>query len=480
MNGKGSEAVTTAGTVLRFDLPFSASPAGLTEPGVGLHRMIGLAGPGSSYVVEATLLDVADHRLIRSGVELAHRVIAGNGDWYLSAPDWAPLLPAERTEPLGGGDIPDELADLVLPFRRLGTLGPVAAVSCDRQLFELRGDADQPGADQSGPALGRLHDDRVTIRRGGLATARYREITIEPGPAGLTEQQRHWLDDALAAAGGTRVQMFPGLPDRIGTPATGLTDYPRPRPVGADTIFENFVEAVLASGLQELIAADLTVRSGDLSAADRLHRVATELRAELNGLSAALGPDWVMALDEELGWFATAVTDGAEDPVRLRSLLRRERYLRLLDALVTAVRAPQLGEAAGLSAAETVSDLLADAVDKLVDTAGRLRPGDPPGSWDVAATAAEEVGQLYRLAGPVVPKRSRRNAKRLRTVVDLLIGARDAEQGCVEAQRQSRFVTPAEAFDLGRGYQQHRQRRDDAQQAFFDRWPRVAGKLDQS
>jgi hypothetical protein len=52
--------------------------------------------PGSAqcaYEIAVTLLDAPDHRLIRSGVLLAHRVLDGRGEWYITAPDWQPLLP---------------------------------------------------------------------------------------------------------------------------------------------------------------------------------------------------------------------------------------------------------------------------------------------------------------------------------------------------------------------------------------------------
>lgn len=457
---------------LLFDLPFTAAPGRLENPDIGLARVVALAGRAATYAAEVTLLDVADHRLIRSGVELAHQVIDGRGDWSLRAPDWQPLLPAERIEPFAVGDLPEDIADLVMPFRRRGALGPVAAISTERQTFEFRGpDGDQP--------LGYLKDERVTIRRGGVTTARYRETTVDTTGA-LTAEQAAWLTGVLQAAGGTRVTGFPTLPSRLGTPATGLTDYPDPRPVSEKSSFENFVEAVLAGRLRELITADLSVRCDQPGAADVVISVATGLRGDLNGLAAALDPDWLAELDEELGWLISTLTDAGADGDRLRSVLRRERYLRLLDLLVSAVRAPEVNtDVSDLPAAETLSGLLSDAVHKLIKDARKIGAGSSAEEWAAAALSAEAVARIDGLARMVLAKRDRRAARKLRRVIESLVRGRTEAESADEAQRQARFVTPADAFELGRAYQRHRQRQAEAREDFFGAWQKAAkfGKL---
>ncbi|GAB3920463.1 hypothetical protein GCM10011575_44640 [Microlunatus endophyticus] len=456
-----------AGEPLLFDLPFTAVPARLDNADLGLARVVALAGRDTTYAAEVTLLDVADHRMIRSGLELAHRVIDGRGDWCLRAPEWQPLLPAERVEPFAVGDLPDDIADIVLPFRRRGALGPVAAISIERQTFEFRAaDGDQP--------LCYLQDDRVTIRRGGVTTARYREITIDPAGS-FTAEQEIWLVSAMVAAGGTQIEGFPALATRLGTPATGPTDYPYPRPVDEKSSFETFVEAVLAGRLLELITADLSARGDEPEAGELLQSVVSGLRGDLNGLASALDPDWLAEIDEELGWLVSALEGTSNEGDRVRSVLRRERYLRLLELLVSAVRAPRVeAEALDLPAAETLAGLLADAVAKLIKEADRLGPRSRTEDWSVAALSAEEVARIDGLARMVVAKRDRRAARRLRRPIELLIEARaQAEQGD-DAQRQARFSTPADAFELGRAYQRHKQRQAEARDAFLDAWRKAA------
>src|SRR3712207_4695932 len=178
-------------------MPYSAVAPRLVNPALGLHTLVARAGHNAAYEIDVTLLDAPDHRLIRSGVLLAHRVLDGRGEWYLSAPDWQPLLPEDRIELMGHADLPEDLADLIRPLRRRAPLGPVAGLECDRREFALR--------DDDGTTRALLRDDRVTVRRGGLTTARYREVTITPVGPGLDEDQQDFVERALLGVGSTLV-----------------------------------------------------------------------------------------------------------------------------------------------------------------------------------------------------------------------------------------------------------------------------------
>ena len=186
-----------------YDMPYSAAAPRMINPDLGLHHLVARVGHNAAYEIAVTLLDAPDHRLIRSGVLLAHRVLDGRGEWYITAPDWEPLLPQDHIELMGHADLPEELADMIRPLRRRATLGPVAALICDRREFALR--------DEEGTTLALLRDDKVTVRRGGLTTARYREVLITPVGPGLTDEQVSFLDRALLQAGATHVPRFPRL-----------------------------------------------------------------------------------------------------------------------------------------------------------------------------------------------------------------------------------------------------------------------------
>ena len=265
-----------------YDLPYSAAAPRLINPDLGLHNLVARAGHNAAYSIDVTLLDAPDHRLIRSGVLLAHRVLDGRGEWYLTAPDWQPLLPKDRIELMGHADLPEELADLLRPLRRRATLGPVAALTCDRREFALR--------DDHGTTLALLRDDKVTVRRGGLTTARYREVMITPwARASPTSRPRGWTGRSSRPAPRT-CRCFPRLVRRLGAPATGPTDLPVPEPFDADVPFKKFVSQLLALRLRRIVEADLAIRGGDLAAIGRLADEAARLRDELKGLSAGARP----------------------------------------------------------------------------------------------------------------------------------------------------------------------------------------------
>ena len=175
-------------------------------------------------------------------------VLDGRGEWYITAPDWEPLLPVDRIELMGHADLPEELADMIRPLRRRATLGPVAALTCDRREFALRGNEES--------TLALLRDDRVTVRRGGLTTARYSEVLITPIGPGLNDEQAAWLDRSLLQVGATQVPRFPRLISLLGAPATGPTDIPVPGPFDAAAPFKKFVSQLVALRLRQIVKAD--------------------------------------------------------------------------------------------------------------------------------------------------------------------------------------------------------------------------------
>lgn len=456
LDGAGPETVAPDGP-LRYDMPFPATAPRLINPGVGLVTLVGRLGVGSTYPIDVTLLDAPDHRLLRSGVQLAHRVIGERGEWYLAAPDWAPLLPAERTEPMGSGDLPETLAALIRPFRRLAPLSPIAGLTCERREFEFR--------DEAGLARAVLRDDKVTVRRAGVTTARYREVTLTPTGAGLTAEQREWLADTLSGAGGTWVAEFPPLVSRLGAPATGLTDFPVVEPPSTELPFGAFAARWLAVRLRALIAADLRVSA---SADDRTTPVlaaelvteAARLRDEVEALSGVLDTDWIADLDDELDWVIEA-DPGPSDRTaaavsRLRTRLRGERYLSILDQLVNAIRAPKVGELSQLPASQVIGIVIDEARADALAVAGELTEDSGPAAWDRAADGLAGYRRALALVeiGPAADPRVRPAERR--RVDDALAACR----AVVERTRQVAAIRdeaagaePTRAFELGRRYE---------------------------
>ena len=277
-----------------YDLPYSAAAPRLINPDLGLHNLVARAGHNAAYEIDVTLLDAPDHRLIRSGVLLAHRVLDGRGEWFMTAPDWQPLLPKDRIELMGHADLPEEFADLLRPLRRRATLGPVAALNCDRREFALR--------DDQGTTLALLRDDKVTVRRGGLTTARYREVMITPIGPGLDRGAGRLAGPGVHPGrrdGGAR---FPRLVARLGRPGHRAHRPARcPSRSTPRLRSRRFVSQLLALRLRRIVEADLAIRGGDQTAVGRLADEAARLRDELAGWPRCSTPDWVEDLVRRAG-----------------------------------------------------------------------------------------------------------------------------------------------------------------------------------
>ncbi len=513
---------------LLFDMPYSGPSPRLINPDLGLHNLVTRAGHNAGYTIDVTLLDAPDHRLIRSGVLLAHRVLDGRGEWYLGAPNWAPLLPEERIEPMGQGDVPQEFADLVRPFRRRATLGPVAALTCERREFALR--------DDRGTTMALVRDDKVTVRRGGLTTARFREVMLTPTGPGLTSEQAAHLHRQLTGAGGTQTPKFPELVTRLGAPATGMTDFPQLDVLGDQQYFAQFVSTLLGTRLREILEADLAIGAGDPSGAVRLRDRAAQLRLELQGLSAVLDPDWTQDLDEELSWLvgeanralesvsradgALDRADGADGALEsvgradgalqrvggadrtlrraaggaerngqtspgstalgaLQARLRGERYLTVLERLVTATRSPKAGDSSSVPTRKVLSGLLDANRSRLLKYASRLSLDASPQSWEGAATAIANLVGVCDVAVHVLPKEAEKLRQRLEPTSELLSEALDHWTKAEEIKDRVAEATPEDAFALGRSYEQQLGQVRVAQDAFLTGWAKTAKKLDQ-
>lgn len=462
-----------------WDMPYSAVAPRLVSPELGLHNVVSRAGHNAGYDIDVTLLDAPDHRLIRSGVLLAHRVLEGRGEWYVGAPDWVPLLPKERIDSMSQADLPDDLGDVVRPFRRLAALGPVAALRCERREFSLR--------DAGGTTLALVRDDKVTVRRGGLTTARYREVMMTPVGPGLSGDQGGFLEQAMAVAGATPVEKFPRLVTRLGAPSNGPTDFPLPHPLGPEATFAQFVSSLLARRLRELLEADLRVRNDEREAVRTLGQHAEHLRQEIDGLSSVLDPRWTEDLVDGLDWLI-AEADGQDAPLAVRSVstplqttplhtkLRGERYLTLLERLVTAARAPKAGDSSQLPAGDVIDALADSAQRRLTKKAGRLATDSSTEAWVQVRRAIEELARVDALARALSPA----DLARHELVAGLQDAIGDAWEASVRASRTHAAVgtaTPAEAFELGRRYEREIRDSHSAREAFLTRWAKTAKKL---
>lgn len=458
--GSGSPPRPQQG-VLRFEVPYTAAAPRLINPAIGLASLMPSPQPRASYTIDVTLLDSPDHRLIRCGVLLAHRVCDGLGEWYLGAQGWGRPLDGEQIEPMGAGDLPERFADLVRPFRRIGPLGPVAALTAERR--------ESVFTDVSGHALAGVRDEKVTIRRGGLTTARFREVTVRSIGLGLDEAQQTFLVDTLNMLGASQVEAFAPLVQRLGAPANGRSDYPAPRPLDADATVWAWLANLIATRLRALIEADLSIRQGDASQVTALARAAIRLRVELSGLADLLDRDWREDIDDDLRWLVG--TPETDLPGRLRS----ERYLTLLEQLVTAARGPQIGDVARHQAKPALRELLTAAVERFAAHANAVSTSSPSTEWQALAGALHQVLDAGTVAAHLNPKAVRRVRDQLLPLRDQLADCTGVELDQLAVEAES--LPGSEAFELGRRYQREVADRADTRLAWLGRWARQSAKL---
>ncbi|WP_114558926.1 CYTH domain-containing protein [Desertihabitans aurantiacus] len=449
-----------------FELPYGVAGQRLARPDLDLVSMVS-RGP-AQYEIDVTVLDAADLRLTRAGVTLAHRVAEGRGEWYLAAPGWAPYLPVETIEPMGEADLPPGLAELVLPFRRHAPLEPVAALHCERSEFVIRGAGHETRAV--------LHDDRVTVRRGGMTVTRYREVTLQP--VDLNRKQLGWLTESLQAVGGTRVKELPQPATRLGVPASALGRFDDVEwDTGTD--LEGFVTALLAARLRQWLTADLSLRTGTTHDARLLTEVLAGLRGELRGLAQALEPRWVEDVDQEFDWLIHQLggLDAAAGraPVTAGPVLRSQRYLRLLDLVVQSSSVPRLGGAGTAPATEAVALAVQQSVRALLKAGRTLSPTSPSEDWAGLRVLADQAHATTLVARRNLPTWARKVDKRVRRLTELLPGCVDPQ--LAEIERSVSALGPQQAFSAGRRYEQLLGAQTRARREVLSQWGLLEERL---
>ena len=418
--------------VMRFDLPFQADAPSLLSDAIGITGL--MERRAASHSIDVTILDTPDDRLLRAGVVLAHRVLGGVGDWYLAASGWVPHLPAERIVPINAtAELPQEFADLTRPLVRRAVLGPVAALECQRVEYLLRG--------PDGP-LGSIRDERVTVRRGGMATARYREATLTPTGLLGKHQLEHVLA-ALDAVSATAVDEFPSLQQRLGPPATGGTDFPSPGPLNREATMEAFVTRLFAADLQSLVRAQY--RDED-AVTEALH----EFRGHVRGLANVLDPEWRQAVE--------SAVEKASTP--------RQAALDVTESLVAAVRAPRLGDISAEPAAKLLLKRAQQGAYILADRCRSLTADSPGAGWRAAFAAAEQVHACGLVA---VQLHGKPGAKLLKIISQVTHDLRDCAADVESPDLDG--LTPVEAFELGREAERGHQRVIAARAGFVAGWP---------
>lgn len=442
---------------LRFELPYSADAPQLVAPDLGFAKMA-RRGNGS-YTMDVTVLDTPDNRLLRAGVVLAHRISDGIGGWYLAAPEW-PTLPPEQIEPMSAAaELPPQFSKWIQPLTRGLMVGPVAGLSTERAEYWLR--------DEENNHLVNIRDDSATVRRGGLIVNRYREVSIfEAQP--LSEAQWNWLATAMAEASATQLDKFPRLQERIGAPATGLSDFPDPEPLHKSMTLDRYVRRLFTVALQEVVSADLALISG-LAPAEDLVAALHKTSITVTGLASVLEPKWRARLEADL---AELESIGQEI---LASGLQNPDLLEVIGALVSAARAPRLGDLSGSDADEVFTRRVRAGTVILFDRCRSLTPDSPQESWVAAQRAAEQLRSAVQVAADLRPRVAKPFRKYLKRLIKQLRACAVLVSEPTEAEVAK--LTPLDAYAAGLAVAAGRASVLAARRSFVERWPVDLAKM---
>lgn len=312
----------------------------------------------------STYYDTDDLRLARAAVTLRRRVENGKSVWQLKLP----LDSSRREVELPGGPrLPRKLQELLTALVRERTLAPVASLRTRRTWSQVEREG----------SLAEIALDSVAVMEARRVKARFEELEVEllQGDESLLDALANRLRQAGAGDGDGRPKVFQALGVDPGSAARPARDAPPLEHLKA--MIGRQIAAMLSHDPGTRLAGEpedlhqLRVATRRLRAVLRAGRPlvdpawAESLRAELSWLGSALGPvrdldvllahlrEEVAGLDDEDRFAAerllqTLEAERSEAREAMLEALESERYLRLLDALEDAARAP-LARKTGLS-----------------------------------------------------------------------------------------------------------------------------------
>lgn len=352
--------------------------------------------------LSTTYLDSEDLRLARWGVSFRHRL--GEG-WTVKLPTddhGTPLAPSEITFVGERKRPPSAAVDLVRAFIRGAELRPQTSLKTLRRRTELH--------DAGGQLLADVVDDEVSVLEGRRIAARFRELEVEVR-GDLDPSVLDAIVDRFRQAGAGAPEPTPKYVRALG-PRSSAPEVQIPQLASGATAGD-VVRRAIAASVVRLIQHDPVVRLDADPEGVHQARVATRrLRSDLLTFRPLLDQAWAAPLRNELGWLAERLGEVRDGDVLLDRMRRRagqfpepssrgaarvlaaleesrdkaysellatlrdERYVALLDRLVSAANAPALLLEADLPAPAILPDLVRGPWDSLARRVKKL--GDPP------------------------------------------------------------------------------------------------------
>ncbi len=433
------------------ELKFTPGPT-FRMPDLG-HVAAGIVpDPAVTIRLQASYFDTRDLRLARAGASLRYRNDEG----------WMVKLPVSREEMLtrlellvdgDAGEPPVAAVDLVHALIRREPLAQVGQLNTVRHKTIVR----DPGGEQ----LAEIVDDEVSVLDGARLTARFRELEVEfaeAASAAIVDS----LENSLQATGAGRPDLVPKIVRALGPRALDPPDLAPPAPLDFASTPLEVLRAAIASSTARLIAHDPGVRTGVDAEDVHQARVATRrIRSDLRTFDSVVDPVWNNALREELKWMGAllgAVRDAdvllerldsrmaslpasdvdagkllleglretrARGREELLAAMRSDRYLVLLDTLVTATHViPPSSTSLDLDV--ELGDLVRPPWRKLRDEVRALGDDPPDEALHAVRIRAKRCRYAAEAVAPAIGKPARAFAKAVAGLQEVLGEHQDA------------------------------------------------------
>ncbi len=454
----------------------------------GFRLPDGLGAPLLPRTFISDYFDTTDFRLARAGVTLRLRKEAGRRLWQLKVGAVRGRWELELED--GGSTPPARLTDLLLVHLRGMPVELVGRLRTWRATVRVQED---------GQAIADVVLDTVSVLDQRRVIRSFREVEIEAAEG--DEAQLAQLEKQLRLAGAGDHDGRPKLLRALDLPAKQAPVPPHPNaPVPEHLI------ASLTAHVESLIAQDPLVRLGtDPEAVHQMRVAGRRFRAVLRAASPLLEPAWADPLRAEVAWLGT-VLGAARDldvqieyfeqeaktldrqdraPIarlirkckvqreiaqeRLLAELRSDRYLALMDRLMSASREPKM-----VQADVALRDLAAQEFRRLRKCVRNLPEHPADAELHRVRIKAKRARYAAELAATTVGKSAWRFVEGVRALQDLLGAHQDAVVG--EARVRT-FLEGAgsmrAAFAAGQMVERLRRRRHEARGGWSKIWKRV-------
>ena len=212
---------------------------------------------------------------------------------------------------------------------------------------------------------------------------------------------------------------------------------------------EAFVTGLFAADLQGLVRAQYRDEEAITDALQKF-------RGHVRGLANVLDPEWRQAVESAVEKAATP----------------RQAALDVTDPLVTAVRAPRLGDVSAEPAAMLLLKRAQQGAYIRADRCRSLTADSPDSDWQAALAAAEQIHACGLVA---VRLHGKPGTKLLNTITQVARDLRDCVADVDPPDLEG--LTPAEAFERGREAERCHQRVLAARAGFVADWPEQVVKV---